>query len=70
MEIPWEKLPPDTLKGVIEEFVTRLGTDNGYIAGGLEDNIMQVRRMLDSGQARMTFDPATGSCNIVTRDNT
>jgi len=31
MEIPYKKLAPDVLRAVIEEFVTREGTDYGEV---------------------------------------
>ena len=65
MEIPWKKLSTEALNGVIEEFVTRLGTDNGYTGAELADNIQRVRQQLASGEASITFDQSTGSCNIV-----
>ncbi len=65
MEIPWNELSAEALNGVIEEFVTRSGTDNGYMGAALEDNIQRVRRQLASGEARITFDRSTGTCNIV-----
>lgn len=68
MEIPWKNLSSEALEGVIGEFVTREGTDNGYTGSDMEDNIQRVRRMLESGDARLTFDQATGSCNITPKD--
>jgi len=65
LEIPWQELSAEALKGVIEEFVTRLGTDNGYTGAELVDNIQRVRQQLASGEARITFDPSTETCNIV-----
>lgn len=38
MIVPYEKLSPEALRGLIEEFVTRPGTDTGYTDGSLEDN--------------------------------
>ena len=65
MEIPWKELSPEALNGVIEEFVTRLGTDNGYTGAELESDTQRVRQQLASGETRIPFDHVTGTCNIV-----
>ena len=44
MIIPYEKLSPEALKGLIEEFVTREGTDSGYTEKSLEDNVEMVKK--------------------------
>lgn len=44
--IPHEKLSSQALRGLIEEVVTRDGTDNGYIQATLEQNIARVANMV------------------------
>jgi len=63
--IPYRDLSPEALTGLIQEFVTRDGTDSGYTRGSLEENVAMVRRQLDTGQAVIVFDDRTKSCNIV-----
>jgi len=63
--IPHRQLSPDALSGLIEEFVTRDGTDSGYTRGSLAENVAMVRRQLDAGQALVAFDNLTKTCNIV-----
>ncbi|MEW5849473.1 MAG: YheU family protein [Myxococcota bacterium] len=65
MEIPPDRLPPDVLTRVIEEFVTREGTDYGHGEWSLEQKVADVRRMLRRGEAKLTFDPETETVNIV-----
>lgn len=67
--IPHRQLSVEALAGLIEEFVTRDGTDSGYIRGSLADNVAMVRRQLDGGQAVIVFDHRTGTCNIVPAEN-
>ena len=43
MIIPWERIPPDTLERLIEEYVTRDGTDYGTVETPLETRVEQVR---------------------------
>ncbi|WP_372680130.1 YheU family protein [Desulfosarcina sp.] len=63
--IPHRQLSPEALAGLIEEFVTRDGTDSGYTQGSLVENVAMVRRQLDNGQAVVAFDNLTQTCNIV-----
>ncbi len=63
--IPHLQLSPEALTGLIEEFVTRDGTDSGYTRGSLTENTAMVRRQLDAGQAVIVCDNRTHTCNIV-----
>lgn len=63
--IPHQRLSPEALTGLIEEFVTRDGTDSGYTRGSLEENVAMVRRQLDRGQAVIVFDDRSKTCNIM-----
>lgn len=63
--IPHRRLSPEALAGLIEEFVTRDGTDSGYTRGSLEANVAMVRRQLDAGKAVIVFDNRLQTWNIV-----
>ncbi len=67
--IPYQQLSAEALSGLIEEFVTREGTDSGYTRGSLEENVAMVRRQLDAGRAVIVYDARTETCNIVPTDN-
>jgi uncharacterized protein YheU (UPF0270 family) len=66
--IPHRGLSEEALSGLIEEFVTRDGTDSGYTRGSRAENVAMVRRQLDAGQALIVFDNRTQTCNIVLAD--
>lgn len=68
MIIPWERIPPDTLERLIEEYVTRDGTDYGTVETPLETRVEQVRRALRQGRAVVTFDEGLQSATIVLED--
>ena len=68
MIIPYEKLSPEALKGIIVEFVTRPGTDTGYTKGSLELNVDMVMRQLKHGDIFVVFDEATQTANIVPKE--
>ncbi|MEM1353858.1 MAG: YheU family protein [Planctomycetota bacterium] len=65
MRIPHHELSPDTLDALIEEFVTRDGTDLTEAPRSVD----QVRRLLDAGKAVIAFDEDTESCNILLRED-
>lgn len=69
VSIPYDQLSPDTLTAVIEEFVTRDGTNYGETEVPLEQKIRRVQRQLISGKALVLFDTETQTCNIVSRDD-
>lgn len=67
--IPCEKLEPETLQALIEEFITRDGTDYGKSEVPFEQKAAQVKRQLMSGRAIILFDEDTQTCNIVASDD-
>ncbi len=69
MEIPLDQLSKEALRSLVEEFVTRDGTDYGAVERSVDAKIEHVMRQLDAGDARIVFDPETQTANIVmTRD--
>lgn len=67
MEIPYEKLEPDTLRRVIEEIVSREGTDYGEHVYTLAEKVDQALSMLRIRKAALVFDQATETVNLVSR---
>ena len=65
IELSPDDLSPEALRGLIEEFVTRDGTDYGGVERSVEEKIAQVTVQLTSGEARLVFDPETETANIV-----
>ena len=60
MRIPPTLLSPAALRAVVEEFVTRDGTDHSSV----ERRIATVMRQLDAGRVELHFDGKTETCNI------
>jgi uncharacterized protein len=63
--VPHAELSDDALRGVIESFVLREGTNYGEREFSLEQKVAHVLRQLQRGEARIVFDPASGSVDIV-----
>ena len=58
--VPPERLSPQAFDGLIEEFVTRDGTELSDMA----DKTRRVRRLLETGEAVILFDPQEETCQI------
>ena len=65
IKVPYQALSRDTLIGIVDEFVTREGTDYGHRDHDLESKRASVLRQLENGEAEITFDPRSQSANIV-----
>jgi len=63
--LPIESLDPFTLQRIIEEFVTREGTDYGVQYASLNEKVADVEKLLRHGKARIYFDPESESCTIL-----
>jgi uncharacterized protein len=66
IEIPHAELSAEALRGVIESFVLREGTDYGEREHSLEQKVAQVRAQLERGLARILFDPESNTVTLVT----
>jgi uncharacterized protein len=66
--IPHDRLSQEALQGLIEEFVTREGTDTGYTDGSLEGGVEIVIRQLNRGDVFIAYDEATQTANIVPKE--
>ena len=65
MQIPHRELSDEALRGVVESFVLREGTDYGQRDYSLEEKMAAVMRQLDRGEAAIVFDPDSETVSIV-----
>jgi uncharacterized protein len=63
--IPYAELSEDALRGVLESFVLREGTEYGERDFSLDQKVAQVTRQLRRGEAHIVFDPQTETIDIV-----
>lgn len=68
MIIPPNRLEPDTLTRLLEDFVTREGTDNGDDTP-LDERVSRVRHALDRCVAVIVFDPLSEQCQLMLRQD-
>ena len=62
--IPVNRLSPESLQGVIEEFISRNGTDYGEVEASADTKFRQVKQKLETGSAVLIFDDETETTNI------
>ena len=65
VEIPLDRIAPDTLRNMISEFVTREWEEVGEASYTLEEKIEQVLRQLQEKKAKVVFEATSNSFNIV-----
>jgi uncharacterized protein YheU (UPF0270 family) len=68
MIILYEKLSTEALRGLIEEFVTRPGTDTGFTEGSLEENVEMVLMQLKLGDVLAVYDATLQTANLIPKD--
>ena len=68
MEIPHSQVPEQTLLAIIEEFISREGTDYGHREYTLAEKVEKVKSQLLNGEIKLLFDSETSSCNLVRVD--
>lgn len=67
IEIPLERINPETLRKMIEEFVTREWSelsDSGY---SMDEKVDRVLQQLQGRQAAVVFDSTSETWNIIPR---
>ena len=65
VSIPYATLSARALRGVVESFVLREGTDYGTHEFTLEEKVAHVVRQLERGEAEVMFDPESNTVDIV-----
>jgi uncharacterized protein len=65
VEVPFRELSSSALRGVVEAFVLREGTDYGTYEFNLDEKVAHVMRQLERGEAKVMFDLKSNSIAIV-----
>ena len=65
VDVPFERLDPETLRRLVEEFVTREWSALGDVDCALEEEIGQVLQQLREKKVKVVFDLRTQTANIV-----
>lgn len=68
MQIPPERLTEEVLRGIIESFISREGTDYGDTELSLDEKVSRLMSLVMSREVVIFYDEASESVNIVPRD--
>ncbi len=63
--VPYHELSPEALRGVLESFVLREGTEYGEHEISLEQKVADVMRQLERCEAQIIYNAAHQSIDIV-----
>lgn len=66
IEVPWDQIAADTLQALVEEFVTRDGTDYGEHEIALSSKVSQVVKGIKNKEYVIVYDQEMDSVQIVT----
>jgi len=66
--VPLDRINPDTLRKMAEEFVTRDWSELTDAGSSLDQKIEQVIRQMKDGRAKVVFDLTSETCNIIPLD--
>ena len=69
MLIPHQQLSAEALQSLIEDVVTRDGTDYGEFETALAVKVAQVKKQLDQGVLVISFDDKDDSIAIVSTES-
>ncbi len=67
MIIPHQQLSDDALYALVDEFVSRDGTDYGEVEISLQSKIEQVIRQIKAGEAFILYSELHESCTIISK---
>lgn len=65
--VPVDALSSSALDALIQEFVTREGTDYGLREYSLDEKVKSVRRQIDRGEVVIAFDLEQESATLMLR---
>ena len=69
MIIPPKELDEETLCSIVEDFITREGTDYGEQEMSLQDKVHGLRAQVVRGDVVIVFDEKSQSVNLLSKDD-
>jgi len=69
VEVPWQHLSPEALNNLIEEFVTRDGTDYGAHEILIRDKAEDLLTKIKNKSVLIFFDEASESCQLIYKED-
>lgn len=65
--VPPEQLSDDALAGVLQEYISREGTDYGLREVTFEAQMKQAKRAMFDGECILVFDRQTECCQLLSK---
>jgi hypothetical protein len=65
IEVPADALSPGALRGLIEAFVLREGTEYGEREFSLDETVAQIEQQLVRREVRVMYDPVSETATLV-----
>ena len=65
IEVPYQKLEKEALVGLVEEYISREGSDYGLLEYSFTQKKEQVLSELKAGRAKIFFDPKSQSTQVL-----
>ena len=65
VDVPLDRINPETLRKMVEEFVTREWSDLSDADCSFEDKVEQVFQQFKEKRIKVVFDLTSETCNIV-----
>ncbi|MBQ7529526.1 YheU family protein [bacterium] len=62
IEVPYKRLSPEALQGILEEYSTRGGYESEI---PLHDRLAVLHQKLEKGLIKIVFDPVEESINVI-----
>lgn len=67
VDVPLDRIKPDTLRRMVEEFVTREWSELADADFTVEEKIGHVMQQFKDNKIKVVFDLTSETCNIVPR---
>lgn len=68
VDVPFEQISSATLRGLIEEFVSREWSELSDSNYSLDEKVEQVLQQLRDKKAKIVYDLTSETCNIVSNE--
>jgi uncharacterized protein YheU (UPF0270 family) len=68
MIIPYKELSEDALQALIEDFVTRDGTDYGQDEMTMQEKTTHLLALLKTGDMLISYSEETETCGLITKE--
>jgi len=68
MIIPYHELSEDALQSLMEDFVTRDGTDYGLVEMSMQEKSEHLLALLKKGELLISYNDELQSCGLVTKE--